>query len=708
MAPIAVDHKRPGAYAVSTESQGKPIFCAITVPAGVVPGTNFIFSVGERRGLTARCPPTCKPGDVLEIALSPEPETHYTSLKMATLTTTSEIPHGGAKPMTPQMKKANEEFLQETAVTFIVTIPCGVEPGQQFIAQTPQGDRFLVTCPPNTNGGQQLRIHAPPREFDETSTSTSTSNTKIFQIKAPEEGLRPNQVLPVLICGKRILITLPDNVMPGQILNLKLPVEQVVGSIELSYDDKASKGWCRTIRITDFKFQWVHQTDSSNKFSLGQAAFCRQLSFLEGNDPRMRTGTLELLPAQEVVADSELRHHHRTLVSYSTVADVQTKSLEKKITWFQGICGDLTAPWESGRIKIVVRRDQLLSDSVRAVMALSRADMRKRWRIEFYGEPAIDSGGVMREFFQLVSELLFNPDMGLWLPSINNQKCMTINPASGKFDTIHTYMRSILRTRCNSRTCDNFSFITDISCPDDHLIYFRFLGRIMGRALFDRQLIDGHMVRYLYKHILGWPITFDDLKDQDEEFFQSLIHFTSMSEEEISALCLDFTLAEETLGLRRDVELTAGGREIEVTKENLPQYLEAVLKYRTLDRTKYQTTELLLGFFDVIPEPALTVFDPSELELILCGLPSIDMDDWESNTIYSGTCSANDDVVRWFWEIVRDEFDQEMRARLLQFVTGTSGVPSRGFSVLQGNDGNIKNFTLHGVDRKAYVYPRAQ
>ena len=74
----------------------------------------------------------------------------------------------------------------------------------------------------------------------------------------------------------------------------------------------------------------------------------------------------------------------------------------------------------------------------------------------------------------------------------------------------------------------------------------------------------------------------------------------------------------------------------EVTAENLPQYLESNLRYRMLDRTKPQITELLLGFFDVIPEPALTVFDPNELELMLCGMPSIDMDDWEQNSIYSG------------------------------------------------------------------------
>jgi hypothetical protein len=127
----SVDSKRPGAYAVSSESKGEPVFFSLTVPSGVEPGSSFSFSTGDRRGLTARCPPTAKPGDVLQVALSPEPETHYTPLKMSPLTTTALVAEGGAKPMTPQIRKANQEFLEETADTFLVTIPAQITPGQQ-------------------------------------------------------------------------------------------------------------------------------------------------------------------------------------------------------------------------------------------------------------------------------------------------------------------------------------------------------------------------------------------------------------------------------------------------------------------------------------------------------------------------------------------------------------------------------------------------
>jgi hypothetical protein len=73
----------------------------------------------------------------------------------------------------------------------------------------------------------------------------------------------------------------------------------------------------------------------------------------------------------------------------------------------------------------------MLQDSVDAVMGLSRMDLRKRWRLEFLGEPAIDAGGPTTEWFELVTEQLFDPARGLWIPSINNQACVDINPASG-------------------------------------------------------------------------------------------------------------------------------------------------------------------------------------------------------------------------------------------------------------------------------------
>jgi E3 ubiquitin-protein ligase NEDD4 len=234
----------------------------------------------------------------------------------------------------------------------------------------------------------------------------------------------------------------------------------------------------------------------------------------------------------------------------------------------------------------------------------------------------------------------------------------------------------------------------------------------MGKAMFDRQLCNGHMVKHIYKHLLGWPIQFKDLESVDEEYYKNLRQLQTMAEggDDLSMLCLDFTTMSEIMGVKSVVELVKGGADIEVTNDNFPEYVEACLKYKLMDVVKPQLNELLLGFFDVIPEPLLTIFDFQELELLMCGLPEIEMEDWQLHTEYSGEydeIGGDHPTVGWFWEVVT-EYDQELKARLLQFVTGTSGVPSRGFGVLQGNDGNVRKFTIHGVTVDICLYPRAQ
>ena len=64
--------------------------------------------------------------------------------------------------------------------------------------------------------------------------------------------------------------------------------------------------------------------------------------------------------------------------------------------------------------------------------------------------------------------------------------------------------------------------------------------------------------------------------------------------------------------------------------------------------------------------------------------------------------------VTWFWRIVA-RYDEEMRARLLQFVTGSSRVPLQGFKALQGSTGAAgpRLFTLHLVEVDVKNLPKA-
>ena len=95
------------------------------------------------------------------------------------------------------------------------------------------------------------------------------------------------------------------------------------------------------------------------------------------------------------------------------------------------------------------------------------------------------------------------------------------------------------------------------------------------------------------------------------------------------------------------------------------------------------------GFNDLIPLSMIKVFDERELEYLMCGLADINVDDWKKYTILHNGYTQQDQVIVWFWKAV-ENMDSEMRARLLQFVTGTSKVPMNGFAELQGSNGPQK------------------
>ena len=46
-----------------------------------------------------------------------------------------------------------------------------------------------------------------------------------------------------------------------------------------------------------------------------------------------------------------------------------------------------------------------------------------------------------------------------------------------------------------------------------------------------------------------------------------------------------------------------------------------------------QTSKFLEGFGEVIPIEWLQYFDERELEMMLCGIQKIDVEDWKQNTV---------------------------------------------------------------------------
>ncbi|XP_036670492.3 E3 ubiquitin-protein ligase Nedd-4 isoform X11 [Drosophila suzukii] len=305
------------------------------------------------------------------------------------------------------------------------------------------------------------------------------------------------------------------------------------------------------------------------------------------------------------------------------------------------------------KFEIRIRRTSILEDSYRIISSVTKTDLLKTklW-VEFEGETGLDYGGLAREWFYLLSKEMFNPYYGLFEYSAMDNYTLQINNGSGL-------------------------------CNEEHLSYFKFIGRIAGMAVYHGKLLDAFFIRPFYKMMLQKPIDLKDMESVDTEYYNSLMW---IKENDPRILELTFCLDEDILGQKSQHELKPGGANIDVTNENKDEYIKLVIEWRFVARVKEQMSSFLDGFGSIIPLNLIKIFDEHELELLMCGIQNIDVKDWRENTLYKGDYHMNHIIIQWFWRAVLS-FSNEMRSRLLQFVTGTSRVPMNGFKELYGSNG---------------------
>ena len=112
----------------------------------------------------------------------------------------------------------------------------------------------------------------------------------------------------------------------------------------------------------------------------------------------------------------------------------------------------------------------------------------------------------------------------------------------------------------------------------EHLQLFEFIGKFVGKALLESQLLECYFVKAFYKLILDMPLDYTDLEDYDQELFKSLTWILENPGAE--HLCSYFVETQDYFGENKDHELCEGGAERLVTDENKEEYVKLVANYR--------------------------------------------------------------------------------------------------------------------------------
>ncbi|CAE7132589.1 unnamed protein product [Rhizoctonia solani] len=313
---------------------------------------------------------------------------------------------------------------------------------------------------------------------------------------------------------------------------------------------------------------------------------------------------------------------------------------------------DILSHRNRGRSNAVVHRGRVAEDGFKALSSM-RKDMKLPISITFIDqwgneEAGIDGGGVFKEFLTSLVKEVFDSDRGLWLA--NRQQELYPNP--------HPYAKE-----------------------SGQLEWFRFVGRVLGKAMYDGILVDVAFAPFFLAKMLGRQSYLDDLASLDPELYQGLMFLKNYkgNPEELS---LNFTITDDFLGEVTVTNLVPNGADKPVTAENRYQYILMVAHYRLKTQIRKQTDAFMEGLADIIDAKWLRMFNQQELQMLIGGTPDqIDIDDLRANCVYGGLYDDSHEVIERFWRVV-NTLNQDQRRALLRFVTSCSRPPLLGFKEL--------------------------
>ena len=213
-------------------------------------------------------------------------------------------------------------------------------------------------------------------------------------------------------------------------------------------------------------------------------------------------------------------------------------------------------------LQLNLRRDEVFFDSFKNLAYKSGDEIKYgKLSIRFLGEEGVDAGGVTREWFQVLSRQMFNPDYALFIPVASDRT--TFHP--NKLSKIN----------------------------EEHFMFFNFIGRIIGKALYEGRALDCHFSRAVYKRILGKTVSIKDMETLDLDYYKSLLW---MLENDITEIITEtFSVETDDFGVTEVVDLMENGRNIPVTEENKHEYVQLVVEYRLTGSVQAQLERFLQG-----------------------------------------------------------------------------------------------------------------
>ncbi|CRL00069.1 CLUMA_CG013353, isoform A [Clunio marinus] len=308
---------------------------------------------------------------------------------------------------------------------------------------------------------------------------------------------------------------------------------------------------------------------------------------------------------------------------------------------------------------VTVHRDRIVEDGYRQLAALPPRSLKGIIRVRFINqqgldEAGIDQDGVFKEFLEETIKRVFDPSLNLFKMTAENR--LYPSPTS--------------------------------HLQENHLQLFEFVGRILGKALYEGILVDVPFASFFLSLVLGqtqqaFYSCIDELPSLDKDLYKSLT-FIKHYEGDVSDLDLTFSVDEDVMGKIITHELVPGGRLQQVTNDNRINYIHSMAFFRMHTQIWEQTSAFIRGFRSIINSDWLSLFSMVELQRLISGDTNpLDLKDLRRNTQYFGGFHDSHRVIGWLWDILAKDFTEEERRLFLKFVTSCSRPPLLGFAHME-------------------------
>lgn len=391
-------------------------------------------------------------------------------------------------------------------------------------------------------------------------------------------------------------------------------------------------------------------------------------------------------------------------------------------------------------LNLNLRRRNLLSDAYSSICRSNITELSRRLKVRFQGEDGIDSGGLSKETFILVSKhccLYMGPRYRKWMKYVGEKRdelffCddeFVLNSSSSNENS----------SKANNTSNNNSTSISDETLDEleglnaTSISFSFFLGLFLGKAIFDKQLVDIQFTKVLYRHMVGGISNSASstvntvgttggksliaIKNEDSVSNNLQLHASMSAVKDLDTSLYDslqwmldnditdviYETFSVTTSTDVNIPLIPNGDKINVNNANKAQYITLLSSWKTSFAVMNNLTSFLTGFHTLIPKEILLEIGVTcdELCVMLNGKASVDIDELRAYCIYQSNrpdFSEDHPSVVNFFRLFREIPEDEQRL-LLKFFTGSTKVP------LDGYDPPL-NIT-EGVDMDENSLPRA-